>query len=86
MSDEATQRLADLKQFLRTIQRPGLSLDNIGVDDNLVESGLIDSLAVVQIVVYLEKTYQIDFSAYGFNPERLSSMSSILQFVEEALA
>jgi acyl carrier protein len=31
-------------------------------DENLVTSGLIDSLALVEIVVYLENTYGIDFS------------------------
>lgn len=86
MSDETAQRIAALKQFLRGIQRPGLSLDSINVDDDLVQSGLIDSLAVVQIVVYLENTYSIDFSKHGFNPERLATMSSILKFIEDTRA
>lgn len=84
MSDDRQQRLQDLTQFLRTIQKPNKPIEHIGVDESMVASGLIDSLAVVQIVLYLENAYEIDFSAYGFDPERLASMASILDFIEEA--
>ena len=46
-------------------------------------SGLIDSLALVQIVVYLEDTYGIDFGERGFDPDRLASTASILDLIEE---
>jgi len=86
VSDVRQQRLEDLTQFLRTIQKPNKPIDQVGVDESLVKTGLIDSLAMVQIVVYLENTYGIDFMAHGFEPERLASMTSILDFVEEASA
>jgi acyl carrier protein len=86
MSDDRQQRLQDLTQFLRTIQKPNKPIEHIGVDESMVASGLIDSLAIVQIVLYLENTYGIDFSAYGFDPDRLASMTSILDFIEEAQA
>ena len=86
MSDVRQQRLEDLTQFLRTIQKPNKPIDQVGVDESLVKTGLIDSLAMVQIVVYLENTYGIDFMAHGFEPERLASMTSILDLVEEASA
>lgn len=84
MSDDRQQRLQDLTQFLRTIQKPNRPIEHIGVDESMVASGLIDSLAIVQIVLYLENTYGVDFSTYGFDPERLASMTSILDFIEEA--
>lgn len=84
MNGERQRRLEELIQFLRTIQKPNRRIDQIGVDDSLVNSGLIDSLAMVQIVVYLENTYGIDFMAHGFEPERLATMTSILDFIEEA--
>jgi acyl carrier protein len=86
MSDDRQQRLQDLIQFLRTIQKPNKPIEQIGEGESLVASGLIDSLALVQIVLYLENTYGIDFSAHGFDPERLASMSSILDFIEETRA
>ncbi|MGH8670614.1 MAG: phosphopantetheine-binding protein [Burkholderiales bacterium] len=86
MTDDRQQRLQDLTRFLRTIQKPNRSVESIGVHEGLAASGLIDSLAIVQIVVYLENTYGIDFAARGVDPERLASMASILDLVEEARA
>jgi acyl carrier protein len=83
MSGDREQRSQSLIKFLRTIQKPGRNIDSIGVNDGLVSSGLIDSLAIVQIVVYLESTYGIDFAAGGFDPERLATITSILDLIEE---
>jgi D-alanine--poly(phosphoribitol) ligase subunit 2 len=83
MNDARHKQLQELRQFLRTIQNPNKAIEQIAVNESLVASGLVDSLALVQIVVYLENTYGIDFSAHGFDPERLESMTSILDFVEE---
>jgi acyl carrier protein len=76
--------LADLKHFLRTIQKPNRPVDSLGLDEGLVASGLVDSLAIMQIVVYLEESYGIDFAASGFDPDRLASMNSILDLIDEA--
>lgn len=86
MSEVNAERLQDLKVFLRSIQRPGMSLDKVQLDDNIVQVGLIDSLALIQITMYLERKYNIDFSMLGFNPEQLSSMSNLLQLIEEESA
>lgn len=83
MSDVNAEYLQDLKVFLRSIQRPGMSLDKVKLDDNIVQIGLIDSLALIQITLYLERKHNIDFSMLGFNPEQLSSMANILQLIEE---
>jgi len=84
MNGDRQQRLQHLTRFLRTIQKPNKPVESIGMNENLVTSGLIDSLALVQIVVYLENTYGIDFASLGADPERLASIASILDIVEEA--
>lgn len=72
----------DLISFLDTIRRPHYPIDTIGDRDSLVQSGLIDSLAVLQIVLFLEKTYGIDFAESGFDPDELGSISEILDLIE----
>ena len=84
MSADQGQVLADLRKFLRTIQKPGKPVESLALDDHLVGTGLVDSLAILQIVVYLEEHYGIDFAASGFDPERLASMASIVALVKEA--
>ena len=81
MSDSPEQVLDELKAFLRTIQKPNTPVDSVGVDEPLVASGLVDSLAIMQIVVYLEERYGIDFAAGGFDPDRLATMGGIVDLV-----
>ncbi len=78
---EPEQRKTDLMSFLRTIQRPDFPLREIDGDLSLVESGLIDSLALLQIITYLEQTYDIDFREKGIDPGELRSVNAILEFV-----
>ena len=69
-------------EFLRTIQKPDQPLDAVAETDSLVESGLIDSLALLEIVAFLEEQYRIDFAAVGLEPEQLTSVSGILDLIE----
>lgn len=84
MAAPREQLLAELKQFLRTIQKPNKPVESVGEDERLVASGLVDSLAIMQIVVYLEEQYGIDFAARGFDPDRLATMGSIVDLIAEA--
>lgn len=84
MSAARAQYLADLRQFLGTIQKPNKPVDSVGLNEHLVESGLVDSLAIIQLVLYLEERYAIDFAASGLDPQRLTSMGSIVDLIEGA--
>jgi len=75
------QKRQDLLDFLLSIQRPDYPHDGIDETSSLVESGLIDSLALLQIVSYLEQTYRIDFSERGIDPGDLRSVESILELI-----
>ena len=86
MNASREQLLGDLMRFLRTIQKPNRPVESLGLDERLVASGLVDSLAIMQIVVYLEENYGIDFAASGLDPERLATMGSIIQLIEDTRA
>ena len=79
---ERQQRKEGLIQFLRTIQRPDHPIEDISENQPLVESGLIDSLALLQIVLYLEQTYRMDFRDKGVDAADLSSIGAILNLIE----
>lgn len=85
-ADDRQQRKTALIRFLRTIQRPDRPIDDIEEDRHLTESGLIDSLAMLQIVAYLEQTYHIDFQDQGVDPGDLTSVASILELIEQKTA
>ena len=81
MTDPASNR-ERLLAFLEGIRRPDTPISSIRDDDNLVTAGLIDSLAVLEIIMFLETEFSIDFSATGVDPTRLMSIPSILEVIE----
>lgn len=83
MNTAREEQKGKLLSFLRTIQKAGLPVEGLGEADSLVASGLIDSLAILQIVTYLETTYEIDFSLRGVDPEQLGSIGGILDLIEQ---
>jgi hypothetical protein len=83
MSAFRSQRRQELLAFLRSIQKAGQPVDDLGDDDRLVGSGLIDSLAILQIVMWLETTHGLDFSVRGVSPEELGSIGGILGVIEQ---
>ena len=71
-----------LLRFLEGIRRPGRRLSEIEENENLVQSGLIDSLALLEIVSFLEAEFGVDFSGSGLDPGRLATIPSILDLIE----
>jgi methoxymalonate biosynthesis acyl carrier protein len=71
-----------LLQFLQTIRRPEKAMAAISDEENLVRSGLIDSLAVLEIIMFLETEFGIDFSKTGVDPSQLMTIPSILGLIE----
>lgn len=83
MNTARDEQKGKLLSFLRTIQKAGLPIEGLREADPLVASGLIDSLAILQIVTYLETAYEIDFSLRGVDPEQLGSIGGILDLIEQ---
>ncbi|MBA3884018.1 MAG: hypothetical protein H0X73_15245 [Chthoniobacterales bacterium] len=83
MSAARDERKENLLSFLRTIQKAGRPIGSLRENERLVTSGLIDSLAILQIVTYLETSYDIDFALRGVDPEQLGSIGGILDVIEQ---
>jgi acyl-CoA synthetase (AMP-forming)/AMP-acid ligase II len=71
-----------LVAFLATIARPGHPPEALGEHEGLVRSGLIDSLAVLEIVAYLEREHGVDFGRRGLDPAELGSIGRLLDLIE----
>jgi acyl carrier protein len=79
------QRKQDLLQFLRSIQKAGMPVETVQEHERLVATGLIDSMALLQIVLYLEQSYGIDFSELGVDPVQLGTIGNILDLIERSV-
>ena len=72
-----------LIRFLETIRRPDRRIDPIDPKANLVRTGLIDSLALLEIVAFLESEFGVDFGDTGVDTSRLTTIPSLLDLIEQ---
>ncbi len=71
MTDEAQQMLEHIKQLIR---KPGRTLDE---NTPLVSSGLIDSMALVDLLVKLEELTHLRISAGKVQPKDLDTVAKM---------
>jgi acyl carrier protein len=58
--------------------------DDAGLDDDvsLLDSGIVDSIGVVDIIAYLEESFEIDVGDDELLRDNLDSISRLARFVE----
>jgi acyl carrier protein len=67
-----------LKEFL-----PGESPDGLSESTPLVTGGILDSLATLKLVLFLESTYGITFEAHDLDAEHLDTIATIANLVQK---
>ena len=71
-----------IKQFIMTEVNPDLNLAQLGDDEPLIESGIIDSLGILKIMAFLDEEFGIDLSAEQIKPDNFRSVKSICTVIE----
>jgi len=52
-------------------------------DDQLLENGILDSLGVLELVTYLEETFEIAVADEDLMPENFQTIERLTAFVQE---
>lgn len=60
--------------------------DNLRRDTSFLESGIIDSTGILELVTFLEETFGITVEDEELIPENLDSINSVEQYVEKKLS
>lgn len=71
-----------ISNFIHKLLRDHDYDDEVTTSESLILSGLLDSLAVIHIVVFLEEQYGIDFSDVYFDQASFDTIDQILDFVK----
>lgn len=58
-----------------------LNAKDLGPDDPLLSSGLLDSLAIVKLLSYVEEEFDVEISDADFDPDNFESLSTIAKLV-----
>jgi len=76
--------LNELREFMAV---NFLFSDEFSLDDtaSFMDSGILDSVGVLQIILFLEEHYQIELTDEDIIPENLDSIRNLASFVERKL-
>jgi acyl carrier protein len=59
--------------------------DTLTDDASFMELGIIDSTGMLELISYLEKTYEIEVTDDELNPDNLDSISKIVDYLSKKL-
>ena len=75
-----------VERFLLTEVRTGHHVDAIGPEDDLIISGVIDSLGIQQLVTFLESRYGLRIANEDVVPDNFRSLRHVETFVNDQLS
>ena len=70
-----------VRQFILCTHLPGESPDTLSDDTPLQSSGILDSLAAVGLIAFLEKEFQIELDVYDTALDRFDTVRDIASTV-----
>ncbi len=73
-----------IREYLRTLLARREREPRFRDDEPLISSGRLPSLAVVEMIFFLEKEFEIDFARRGFDPYALDSVEKISSLVSRS--
>lgn len=80
MSDDHEHIAEGLREFI-VGHYPRAAEISVSVDDALLESGVIDSLGILQLVNFIEDSFGILIAEEDFDPENFTSITTISRFI-----
>ena len=79
MSNAAKQQIKDyiMAEFL-----PGESPDELTDTTPLISGGILDSIATLKLVMFMEEHYSVSFEPHEVDKENLDNLASIVALLE----
>ena len=78
MADEIRQAL---KQFILEEFLPGEDPDELTDTTPLITGGVLDSIATLKLVLFLEERYGVSFAAHEVDQEHMDTIADITKLV-----
>ena len=68
-------------QALTTYFADELGAKDLGGDDSLLSSGVLDSLAIVKLLSFVEEEFDVEISDADFDPENFETLNTIAKLI-----
>jgi acyl carrier protein len=75
-----------VKEFILTQFLPGEDRSALTPSTPLITGGILDSLATLEVVSFLEQRYSIELQAHEVDPARIGTLDGIADLVEAKTA
>jgi len=85
LNDQDSTREATLRSFFAENFPLGGDASAVGRDDSLLEAGIIDSTGVLELIGFVETTYDIVVPDEDLLPENFDSIANVLRYLERRL-
>ena len=70
-----------VKETVKRFLLSSINIAHLGDDDNLFESGIVNSLFAVQLMTFIEKTFAIEVGMDDLDIENFKSLNAATAFV-----
>ena len=72
-----------IKQFIIDEFLPDVPVDELGNDYDLVDGAVIDSLGLLQVIAWIEDTFELPLDDAEIGPDNFRSVNAIQAFIEQ---
>lgn len=77
-----TSMAATVHDFILSEFLPGEDPSTLGFDTELITSGILDSLATLKLVAFLEERFGVAIAPHELTPENLDSITTMVAFLQ----
>jgi methoxymalonate biosynthesis acyl carrier protein len=77
----STEHEKNIKDSVRRFITSSINVANLDEDDNLFESGIVNSLFAVQLMTFIEKTFAIEVEMDDLDIDNFKSLNATTAFV-----
>jgi methoxymalonate biosynthesis acyl carrier protein len=75
-----------VKETVRNFINNSINIDGLGDDENLFESGIVNSLFAVQLMTFVERNFRIEIGMEDLDVENFKSVNATAMFIERKSA
>ena len=72
---------SNVQTAIRNFINGSINIDGLGDDENLFESGIVNSLFAVQLMTFVERQFSIEIGTDDLNIENFKSINATASFV-----
>ena len=76
-----TEQEIAIKETVKRFISSSITITNLDDDDNLFDSGIVNSLFAVQLMTFIEKTFAIEVEIDDLDIENFKSLNAATAFV-----